>query len=126
MGPVPCGIILSSPGAQSVEPAAWEVRGAVFLVTCYLISTFARSLDRIYGMALLSHALPGWGWAHSLGVAALSLGVAGASTAALVLCGQSARIQDVLLNCLALSFIVDADASLVAGVRWSGAFGCAR
>eukprot|EP00401_Gymnodinium_catenatum_P020299 CAMPEP_0117513906 /NCGR_PEP_ID=MMETSP0784-20121206/29795_1 /TAXON_ID=39447 /ORGANISM="" /LENGTH=276 /DNA_ID=CAMNT_0005309685 /DNA_START=43 /DNA_END=873 /DNA_ORIENTATION=+ len=118
---VPLYICVRHPDSRD-EPgdSSLEIKFAAFGLSLYLISTFTGTLDRIYAMTVLITSIEGWRWILIFGAVTLYASVFLTAYSTFALFRQAPGIQDLLLNCVALNFIVEVDISLVSLLKCSG------
>jgi len=98
-----------------VGDAGHDVKFVTFLLTMYLISNFRGTMKRTQGIALVASVVHGkkLPWVIVFGLVALHSTVLLTTLSTFILFAQSPDIESILLNCVALSFIVDVDVSMV-------------
>lgn len=92
--------------------AALGCKSAAAALFFFLCSGFTTCIDRACILDFLSELLPGRSWALSLGAYIILFCTLITSFSTLVLFVSSPRLEDILLNSLALNFLPDADCQM--------------
>lgn len=89
-----------------------EVKTACMLFSLFLASTFTGSLKRALGMGYLAAVMPGRTFSKVVGSAAVISCIWMTCMNTVILFVESPTLEDILLNCIALNFLPDADTTL--------------
>uniref|UniRef100_A0A7S4T158 SCP2 domain-containing protein n=1 Tax=Alexandrium monilatum TaxID=311494 RepID=A0A7S4T158_9DINO len=117
---VPCRLIMDSSVGDSSRCTGIGVRLVACALALYLCSTFASTLDRITGKAILAYYVEGWRSAMVLGSLTLYASIALTTACTFVLFAQAPDEASLLMNAVALNFIVEVDVALVGLLKVSG------
>lgn len=89
-----------------------EVKTACALFSLFLASTFTGTLKRALGMGYLAAVMPGRTFSKVLGSLAVIACIWMTCLNTVILFVESPDLEDILLNCIALNFLPDADTTL--------------
>jgi len=117
---VPLILVNNANMGEHSEDLDVGVRVVAFALTLYLCSTFSCTLDRVLGKVTLAYYIQGWRWILGLGSLTLYASIILTTAATFVLFEQAPDTSDLLLNCVALNFIVDVDVALVGIIKCLG------
>jgi len=89
-----------------------EIKTAAMLFSLYLVSTCTGSMKRALGMGFLSGTMPERSLPKVLGAVTVLFCIVMTCLNTVVLFTESPHLADILLNCVALNFLPDADITL--------------